>query len=209
MCLSGDGPVENFKKVCGMGIPPQRFTIYHLREQGGEQSVSHYYQPSDTDTGAALPTLSQSLPRLKSLSRSRLIRCLSWEHRLCHMRGCLEDPTPLTTTDELLIDWKSECLMPISVPCTEPIPVSRTVLLVLIFLSSLLLPPLLSVFNLLVPSLYVLCQPRDLDFMPVPCCPVVPVCSSPSILPRPLACTADTWSFGSFSDHHRVATVRE
>jgi len=75
--------------------------------------------------------------------------------------------------------------MPISVPYTEPVPVSSTELLVLFFLPCLLLPPPLPVFKLPVSSLHVLCQPRDLflDFMPFPCYPVVPVCSPPPVLP--------------------------
>lgn len=119
-----------------------------------------------------------------------MIRCVSQKHRLCpweswlSMRLCLgARPPRLQKLDELHIDWESECLMPISVPYTEPVPVSSTELLVLFFfLPCLRLPPQ----SLPVSSLHVLCQPRDLflDFMPFLCYPVVPVCSPSSVLPK-------------------------
>lgn len=41
---------------------------------------------------------------------------------LLEFQGMKWSPTPSITADELLIAWESECILPISVPCTEPVP---------------------------------------------------------------------------------------
>ncbi|ROI15817.1 hypothetical protein DPX16_21324 [Anabarilius grahami] len=66
---------------------------------------------------------------------------------LVEFEGMSWSPTPLTAADEMPIDFESECILPISVSCTEPVSVISTEIVEFEFLPCLLLtPPLLSVY---------------------------------------------------------------
>ncbi|XP_048047865.1 uncharacterized protein LOC125269136 [Megalobrama amblycephala] len=105
---------------------------------------------------------------------------------LLEFEGMKWSPTPSITADELLIDWESECILPISVPSPE----------LLEFEFQPCLPP-----PLLVLSLPVLCQPRELflNFMSVSSEPVKPVLFTIICIAQSssLACTASPQHFGS------------